>query len=96
MTPFQRRALESLRDATDTGPGQRGHTGTSMARSLWPDSAAWSKRTRGRVGNRNGAIGGTMPMKGGRVLWDLATFGYASLGNTWTITPAGRRALEES
>jgi hypothetical protein len=49
-------------------------TAREVAQALWPDSPAWAKRTRKRLG-RNGAMGGTMPMRAGRILNAMASKG---------------------
>ncbi|SDH39005.1 hypothetical protein [Microbacterium sp. 77mftsu3.1] len=95
LTAFQRRALEAIAAA-----GERGHTGRSLAQELWPDSPAWDRRTRGR-NERNGAIGGTMPMKGGRAARTLDDLGLVRIEDTewhqpfFKITARGRELLAE-
>jgi hypothetical protein len=95
LTPFRLRALAILRDVTDRSSFSR-MTGRSMAKALWPNSPAWEKRTRRRGGgNQSGAVGGTMPMKGAKVLWDFQTEGLAfqEIDREWTISERGRQAL---
>jgi hypothetical protein len=92
LTPPQRRALAAV-----VAAGARGTTARSLALALWPDSPAWNVRTRGRTGNRNGAVGGTMPMKAGRLLRTLEEAGLVAnrVGTSlWTATTAGRRAAQ--
>ena len=50
-------------------------TAREVARFLWPDSPAWERRTKMHRG-RNGSMGGTMPMKAGRILWGLSAKGH--------------------
>lgn len=114
LTEPQWRALAALRALVDeprvTGGPPAGHTTPrQVAERLWPDSEAWHRRTRGRrTGTANGAVGGTMPMKGAQLLWRLWNHRYARLlderdyrhlagrpHNLWTITDAGRQALTE-
>lgn len=68
-----------------------------LAELLWPDSPAWERRTRRYGANRNGALGGTMPMNAARLLWRLADQGLAKPPAEefapWSITTAGRAML---
>lgn len=63
----QKRALAIVREHQPMTP-------RSFARHMWPDSPAWGKETRGRD-NHLGPQGGTMPMRGARMLWALARKG---------------------
>ncbi|WP_159600261.1 hypothetical protein [Agromyces humi] len=100
LTAFQFRVLEALLEQTDRPAASTPpwHTGRTLAQSLWPYSPAWTRRTRGR-NNRNGALGGTMPMKGAKAAWDLVDLGFASATEDenyqprFTISAAGRDAL---
>lgn len=67
----------------------------AVARALWPLSIGWERRTH-MYGGRQGAVGGTMPMKAATLLWRLEARGCASYGSDylWTITPRGRRVLD--
>ncbi len=68
-----------------------------IAKDMWPDSPAWSQRTRGRNG-RNGAVGGTMPMKAATVLWRLHERGlvdYDDAWSAWSVTDKGRTVLSD-
>jgi hypothetical protein len=47
-------------------------TARQVAYALWPDSPGWAKRTKMHRG-RNGAVGGAMPMRAGRILNAMAT-----------------------
>lgn len=88
LTDPQRHALAAV-----VAAGPRGTTARSVAHTLWPDSPAWHKRTRGR-GNRNGALGGTMPMKAAQLLHRLHGLGLVTLDDTgryWITTHAGER-----
>lgn len=114
LTEPQWRALAALRDLVDEprpNGDPAGHTSPrQVAERLWPDSEAWHRRTRGRrTGTVNGAVGGTMPMKGAQLLWRLHERRYARLldehdyrhlagqsHNLWTITHDGRQALAEA
>ncbi len=52
----------------------RAHPGASardVAHHLWPDSPAWQRRTRKFGGKDPSALGGTMPMRVGRILWHM-------------------------
>lgn len=71
LTPAQQRGLEILREHGPLAPRE-------FAMLMWPDSPAWQKRTRGRD-NHPGAIGGTMPMNGARLLWKLRDLKLADL-----------------
>lgn len=69
-----------------------------VALALWPDSEAWTKRTRGRrTGTIAGAVGGTMPMKAARLLWALHERGLAEKEdrdtNLWYLTRLGEQVL---
>lgn len=94
ITEPQYRALKVLVDFQF----EHGHTPSprQVAKRLWPDSKAWRERTRMR-GERNGAVGGTMPMKAATILWRLHHKGLAYMLDeyTWTATPKGRRLVEE-
>lgn len=102
LTGPQRAALAALAAAVDTGrhglPGDRWASPRDVARLLWPDSPAWTKRTRRYGTGHNGAMGGTMPMKAATMLHRLAAAGLASDRggevSEWRITDAGRRVLE--
>lgn len=80
----------------DRGPLTTSAAPRQLARLRWPDSPAWTQRTRGRNG-RNGAVGGTMPMKAATVLWRLSGKGlahrvgatYDDLANLWQPTHRG-------
>lgn len=93
LTDFQRRALAAIAEA-----GERGHTGRSLARALWPDSPAWGKVTRSRPGF-NGSMGGTMPMKGARAARALADLGLVWITYTqhhqpiFTLSYRGEKAV---
>lgn len=91
LTAPQRRGLEIL--AAQTGA----IAPRDFARQMWPDSPAWDKRTRGqRGGNRSGAMGGTMPMIGARLLWRLQDLQCAGMIDyRWVITQRGRQRLTE-
>lgn len=100
LTAPQRRALAVLDEHTAPyGSDKPGMYAKQVAKLLWPDSPAWGKRTRGRTGNRNGAVGGTMPMKAGTLLGRLVRGGFAdeylteTMQPKWVITTAGRAAL---
>lgn len=72
LTAPQQRALDILRGAG--GP----LAPREFARLMWPDSPAWNRRSRGARGsNRSGAMAGTMPMNGARMLWKLRDLGLA-------------------
>ena len=92
----QRRMLGVLRDGLITGRG-RGMSAREVAEGMWPDSEAWNKRTRGRTGNRNGAMGGTMPMNAAKMLHKLVALHLAwrdDEDHFW-LTETGRRKLQE-
>lgn len=105
LTPAQQRALVALRAACDhlVGTAQvpaRYATAREIALALWPDSPAWQHRTNRGSGGGNGAVGGTMPMKAGTMLWKLWKAGYAGhesgrIGPLWSITTRGRSYLDE-
>lgn len=91
LTEPQARALAYLRDHPRC-------TSREVAWHLWPDSPAWGKRTR-KFRGQQGAVGGTMPMLGGRLLWRLLDLGFASRDRTpsgvplWEPSISGLRAL---
>lgn len=98
LTEPQYLMLEALRDACDhvTPSGHRiGYaTPRQLAQIRWPDSPAWDKRTNMR-GGKNGAVGGTMPMKAASVLWRLfPQYALVRDANQWSITDEGRAYLE--
>lgn len=70
LTAPQARGLELLREHGPLAPRE-------FAQLMWPDSPAWRKRTRGRD-RHPGAMAGTMPMNGARLLWKLRDLGLAS------------------
>jgi hypothetical protein len=90
LTPAQRKGLEILEREGKLAP-------RDFAREMWPDSPAWNRRTRGSgSANRAGAVGGTMPMNGAKVLWSLNYLACASHENgIWFITERGRQRLTE-
>lgn len=89
LTPPQRRGLEIL--AEQEGP----IAPRDFARLMWPDSKGWNRRTRGRD-NHPGAMGGTMPMIGARLLWSLFDSRLASPDcGRWRITVSGIQRLTE-
>lgn len=95
LTAPQRRALELLAGLTDT---KAAVSPKDLAMALWPDSEAWTKRNRGRrTGTISGAVGGTMPMKGARLLWALHARGLAMKEdgdrNLWFVSALGRQVL---
>lgn len=95
LTEPQQRALRVLSELAGT---DRSTTPRDVALALWPDSEAWTKRTRGRrTGTIAGAVGGTMPMKAARVLWALNERGLADKedrdSNLWFLTPLGEQVL---
>lgn len=64
VTTPQHRALSLLAEITEQSDGSvRPAHPRGLAKVLWPDSPAWQQRTRRYGANRNGAVGGTMPMK---------------------------------
>ncbi|WP_025157283.1 hypothetical protein [Leifsonia aquatica] len=102
LTPAKLRALAAIRDLNDDDyEGSLGTPGRAIAAKLWPDSPAWEKRTRKHGTNDPGAMGGTMPMKGARVAWELSRLGLVHHRSNsvnqalFKITDAGRRYLEE-
>lgn len=100
LTGPQTNALRVLRDLCDQPMGTAGRphgytTPRPVARKLWPDSVGWTKRTRMYGTNRNGAVGGTMPMKAATLLWKLWPHFASCEDNRWSITDAGRRYLDQ-
>lgn len=79
LTAPQRKGLTLLQEHQPVSPRQ-------FAQRMWHESPAWSHRTNKRGGHA-GAIGGTMPMKGARMLWTLRDLGLARQDDTqkwWT------------
>jgi hypothetical protein len=73
----------------------RGLSPREVAQGLWPTSPAWGRRTHGRTGNRNGALGGTMPMNAAKLLHRLVSL-HLAWQDDWFgyhVTQAGRSAL---
>lgn len=97
LTGPQARTLAALATATAPREGSTHVPAASprqIAHALWPDSPAWERRTNMR-GGRNGAVGGTMPMKAATLLWRLADRGLASQDDGgWRLTDAGLRATQ--
>lgn len=89
LTPRQRDVLTHLA-AEPLAPRQ-------IAERLWPDSPGWQNRTRRYGTNRNGALGGTMPMLAAKILWRLRDDGLVrepeSDAYLWRITDRGRAAI---
>lgn len=77
LTDPQAKALTFLREQQPVSPRQ-------FAQLMWPESPAWRQRTNKR-GGRAGAVGGTMPMQGARMLWSLHRLGLAARNDdgTW-------------
>jgi hypothetical protein len=69
LTAPQARTLAVLRSEG------RGLSARAVARALWPDSPAWNKRTRRGATHAGGALGATMPMKAGALLWRMRSLG---------------------
>lgn len=80
MTAATDRAYEVLTICTDTAPDRWVSAGT-FARAMWPDSPAWNRRTH-RHDGKSGAVGGTMPMVGARMLYRLCDEGRATMRMT--------------
>lgn len=84
-TPRQQDALRLLAEHGPQHP-------RALAKLLWPDSPAWERRTRRYGTNRNGALGGTMPMNAAKMLWRLEELGLVRPPSEdfapWTLTPA--------
>lgn len=79
LTKPQRRALEGLVYLYEKH-GQR-VSPRQLARYLWPDSPAWGRTTHPR--QQTGAMGGTMPMLGAKMLWRLREHGLAAIDHRW-------------
>lgn len=102
LTMPQRRVLEYLKGQGAVEGSLRTVAPRALAKHLWPDSPAWERRTRAYGSNRNGAMGGTMPMKAATILHRLADRGltrrvgasYDDLANLWVATYKGLSALE--
>lgn len=90
-----------LRILADVQPDDRPMAPREVAHKMWPDSPAWEKRTRRYGANRNGALGGTMPMKAATMLWRLKERGLVwDIGTHhgtahWAINEAGKIALND-
>jgi hypothetical protein len=103
LTAPQRKALEYLHEHSDPF-GYARVSPSALAHHLWPDSAAWTKRTRHYGSNNPGQVGGTMPMKAASLLHRLAAKGLAQddkgPGNNWvsawTITYKGEQYLRDT
>jgi hypothetical protein len=89
LTPKQAEALRVMAAGAPLSPRQ-------LAERLWPDSPAWDRRTRRYGANRNGALGGTMPMLAAKLLWRLEAQGYVRApeldGYLWSVTASGEAA----
>jgi len=101
LTGPQRRALVTLIELADAPrvPGGSPITWVApraLAKALWPDSPAWQRRTRFGATSSQGALGGTMPMKAGRLLRTLEGLGLVEqheewrTASLWTPTFRGR------
>lgn len=95
LTPAQRKGLEILKEHGPLSP-------RDFALKMWPDSPAWSKRNRGQRGtNHSGAMAGTMPMLGAKLLWKLQSLSCAHERETslyarqWVISERGLQRLTE-
>lgn len=76
LTAAQRRAYDVLREKQPVSPRE-------FAKLLYPDSPGWKRVTR-KFGGHTGAMGGTMPMIGARMLWKLRDLGLAyQEGSRW-------------
>lgn len=69
LTVAQQRAYDALKEHQPLSP-------RALAQILYPNSKAWNKDTR-RHDGRPGAVGGTMPMLGAKMLWALYEHGLA-------------------
>jgi hypothetical protein len=68
LTDPQMRALEAVHDLSGEARGRCDMVSPrQVALALWPDSAAWDKRTRRQDGTYGGK-GATMPMNAGQLL----------------------------
>jgi hypothetical protein len=101
LTQPQRRLLRILEDH-DEHQAMAGRGGSmsarEVARAMWPDSPGWERRSRRRATPASGALGATMPMKAGTMLWRLGERGLVAgerhMGSSvWWITAEGRNAL---
>lgn len=95
LTKPQRRGLEILKEHGPLTPRE-------FAMHMWPDSPSWQKRNRGQRGtNHSGAMAGTMPMLGAKLLWKLRDLSCARERETglaarqWVITERGVKRLTE-
>lgn len=82
LTPAQARGFTILQEHQPLAPRE-------FAKLMWPDSPAWGKRTRKFGGRDPGAVGGTMPMNGARLLWKLRDLGLATRsgnGRWWALS----------
>lgn len=102
LTPAKLRALVAIRDLCEAaGPYALGVPGRSIAAKLWPDSPAWEQRTRFHSTSNQGSLGGTMPMKGARVAWELERLGLVGHRSSsvnqslFYVTVEGFRYLKE-
>lgn len=87
MTPAQQLVWDALAAA------DRPLTAREVARRAWPDDPGWHRRTAGRgASSFNGALGGTMPLRAGRVLAALERQGLVESeyrrdsATRWTVT----------
>ena len=93
LTPAQARALITLVYLYDIN-NRRPVSPRQFAKQMWPDSPAWDKRTSPR--QQTGAMGGTMPMNGAKMLWRLKSMNLASIDwatYQWSPTAYGREVL---
>lgn len=103
LTEPQALMLQCLREACDKTAGGKAAP-RQLAKMRWPHSTAWERRTWPRGTNRNGAVGGTMPMKAATILWRLHDkrmaerigYDYDPGANAWVITDFGREWLTEA
>lgn len=86
LTAPQAKGLALLREHGPLSPRE-------FAQLMWPDSPGWETRTR-KFGGAQGAVGGTMPMKGARLLWRLHALGLASQDHTdrWRAHGGGEQS----
>lgn len=98
LTDPQRAMLEVAYDLTGGHVGSNPFSPRQAAKSRWPDSPAWKRRTNMHSG-RNGAIGGTMPMNAAVILWRLEALGLVTTPydavSRWYLTDKGRDLVLE-
>ena len=100
ITPAELRLITAIADLEDEPSS--GVRGRELARRLWPDAPGWKRHA--NCGPHGSTIGSGMPRTAGCLAGKLSRKSerhkepltwYIGWRDGWTLTAAGRRAVEE-